>query len=82
MKTHNCHLKTAKDMERYLTELGFGLNGKEIMKKAGHALQENKTVYIPEISVTLHWVYFGDKTWNINGKNNSKDINDYMWQLL
>lgn len=82
MKTHNCHLRNAEDMKKYLTELGFGLNGDEIMKKASCALQNNKTVYIPEISMTLHWVYFGDKPWNIDGKNNSKNVNDYMWNLL
>lgn len=82
MNTYSCHLKTAKNMEKYLTEIGFGLNGSEIMKKAACALQDNKTVYIPEISVTLHWVYIGDKTWNIDGNNNSNDLNDYMWQLL
>lgn len=82
MKTNGCHLKTAKNMEKYLTEIGFGLNGSEIMKKAACALQDNKTICIPEISVTLHWIYIGDKRRNIDGNNNSKDVNDYMWKLL
>jgi hypothetical protein len=30
----NWHLKTAKDMEKCLSELGFGLNGTELMRKA------------------------------------------------
>lgn len=82
MRIYDFHLRTAKEMEKYLDELEAGLNGSEIMQNAATALLDNKTVYIPEISATLHWVYMGYKPWNLDGKNNSTDINDYRWQLL
>ena len=82
MKKYDCHLRTANNMEKYLSELGYGLDGTELMKKAAHALKQNKTIFIPEIGVTLHWIYIGNDQWDLNGKYNSTDVNDYKWKLL
>lgn len=76
----DCHLRTAQEMEEYLNSMG--LNGKGIFIKAHNALKDMKTIFIPEIKCSLHWIYRGEQIWNLDGKNNSNNVNDYKWQLL
>ena len=68
---------TAEKMEKELVKYGI----KEPLSIMEKAIRVKTSLAIPEIKATLHWIYNGNKEWNLSG-NNSTDVNDYLFQLI
>lgn len=53
-------------------------NPVEILEQA---IKTKKSIYIPELKATLHWIYNGSKQWLFQG-GNSNNVADYKYELL
>lgn len=75
-KKINTNILTSENMMKMLLNYGIK-NPAEILTKS---IQAKTSIEIPELNVTLHWIYNGEKDWNFFEKN-STELDDYLFQL-